>query len=118
MALGGYDPVSYFDGSPALGDKAVTLAHGGATYHFASEENRARFNADPERFKPLYGGWCAYAMSQGQDYKVNPESFLMVDEKLALFWSEDGYDARTAWKAEAGALKAAADRHWGERAGS
>ena len=66
-AINGYDPVAYFtEMKPVRGDAAFTFAYKGAPFLFASAQNRDLFAADPEKYAPQYGGWCAYAMSQGR----------------------------------------------------
>jgi YHS domain-containing protein len=63
-AIKSYDPVAYFTtGKPTPGVPQFTAAYKGATYRFASAENRARFIATPEKFVPQYGGYCAYAIA-------------------------------------------------------
>jgi YHS domain-containing protein len=74
-AIGGYDPVAYFDLKQApLGERqpeavpgkaAITADYNGATWAFASEANRTTFLADPEKYAPLYDGHCAYGIAQG-----------------------------------------------------
>ena len=63
---GGYDTVSYFEsGQPTKGSSEYTTQYQGATWRFANAENLARFKENPERFAPVYGGYCAWAVSQG-----------------------------------------------------
>jgi YHS domain-containing protein len=57
VAIGGYDPVSYFtDGKPVMGDPALRAVHEGATYLFASDEHRWAFLREPDKFAPAFGG--------------------------------------------------------------
>jgi len=56
VAIKGYDPVSYFDRDPKKGDPSITYSFDGLTYRFASEANKDKFKANPERYKPAYGG--------------------------------------------------------------
>ena len=96
LAIHGYDPVAYFIESAAVpGDRGVTLDHGGATWAFASEENRERFEKDPDRYLPQYGGYCAYAASQGAIADVDPTAwqvhggklYLNYDHKVQRLWA-------------------------------
>ena len=65
LAVKGYDPVSYFTtGKPTPGLAQFSTTYKGATYRYASAENRNRFLAAPEQFLPQYGGYCAYAILQ------------------------------------------------------
>ena len=89
-AIEGYDPVAYFTaGRPVEG--AGALAHEGmdATWYFASAGNRDRFAADPERYAPRYGGYCASAVAHGYTAKVDPAAWKIVDGRLYLNYSKD-----------------------------
>ncbi len=117
LALDGYDPVSYFaeEREPVKGAEATSAEHAGATYRFATDENRAKFLAAPERFVPAYGGWCAWAMVDGERVEVDPKSFLIQDGELLLFY--DGFlaDTRKKWRnGDSGQLKVQADEAWME----
>ena len=66
IAINGYDPVGYFtDGAPVKGSADHALMHNGATWHFASADNMAAFQADPEKYGAKFGGYCAFAASKG-----------------------------------------------------
>lgn len=83
LALQGYDPVAYFTtGAPQQGDSQFTAEHNGATYHFASAENRDAFLSDPDKYLPQYGGYCAYGTSLGKKFDGDPLSWKIVDDKL------------------------------------
>ena len=85
LALGGTDPVAYFEqGEAVAGNSQHTLEWNGATWHFASAENRDAFAADPETYAPQYGGYCAYAVSKGHTAPTIPEAWDIVDGKLYL----------------------------------
>ena len=62
---------------------------GGAVWHFATAENLAAFESEPERYAPQFGGWCAFALSTGHYASdVDPrEAFTLRDDKLYLNWS-------------------------------
>ncbi|MCA9711685.1 MAG: hypothetical protein KDK70_37970, partial [Myxococcales bacterium] len=81
LGIEGYDPVAYFPeggGVPTPGRPELTHEHQGVVYRFASEDHRARFQADPTRYEPAYGGWCAYALGKnGRLVKVDPQAFLI-----------------------------------------
>jgi len=116
LALAGYDPVSYFSeggGEPRPGNPSLSAEHGGRRYYFASEENRGRFLASPERYEPQYGGWCAQAVAGGYKFEVDPESYLVVDDRLLLFYRGMLGDARVDFE-EAGARDSLrqADENW------
>jgi len=103
VALSGYDPVSYFaegGGQPRPGEAAITAEHQGRRYRFVSTENRDRFVADPQRFEPQYGGWCAYAVANGYKFEVDPESYMIADDRLLLFYRGMLGDARGEFEKE------------------
>ena len=84
-AIDGYDPVSYFtDDEAKRGSPDITAAWNGATWHFASVENRDAFTENPEKFAPQYGGFCALGMAHGGDVPTNPEAWTIWDGKLYL----------------------------------
>ena len=100
LALSGYDPVSYLDGKPTRGSAEIVQQHRGVTYRFASAENREHFCAMPGKYEPAYGGWCAYAMAQGEKYEVDPESYLLQDGRLLLFYKGFLNNTRKKWRKE------------------
>jgi YHS domain-containing protein len=115
LALQGYDPVAYFPaggGKPKKGRPTITATHEGVVYRFASEEHRKLFLATPAQFEPQYGGWCAYAMADKEKVAIDPESFLLTDGKLYLFFKAWYADTRAKWKKDEKRLAARADRAW------
>ncbi|MEL6431579.1 MAG: YHS domain-containing (seleno)protein [Planctomycetota bacterium] len=119
LALGGYDPVAYFPegGSKATkGSKKITAKHRGVLYRFASEKNKKAFVANPDRFEPAYGGWCAWAMADGKGSKTeaNPKSFTVEDGRLYVFYDGFWGDTRKQWKKNGSApkLKSKSDTNW------
>ena len=73
VGLKGYDPVAYFTpGGPTPGVDQYTYRWKGVTYRFASAEDLGLFKANPEKYLPQYGGYCAYAMSLNRIADINP----------------------------------------------
>lgn len=88
VAIHGYDPVAYFTMSkPVEGDAAITSVLEGATFRFANAEHKALFDADPERYAPKYGGYCAYAVSKGATATTVPEAWSIHEGRLYLNYS-------------------------------
>ena len=84
-AVHGYDVVAYFTvGAPTEGRDQFTAAYEGATYRFASAENRDRFAADPAAFAPQYGGYCAFGTAVGRKFDGDPTLWRIADGKLYL----------------------------------
>ncbi len=110
LAIRGYDPVAYFrDDGPRLGKPEFSVRHGGATWRFASAEHKALFEADPDRYLPAYGGFCAYGTSRGYLVKIEPEAWSIVDGRLYL-----NYDLgiRKTWLGDRAKFIARADANW------
>lgn len=85
LAVQGYDVVSYqTPGEPVVGSTQFATDYDGATYRFASQENLDSFTADPARFAPAYGGFCAYGVAKGKKFDADPEAYTVVDGTLYL----------------------------------
>ncbi|MEM1422216.1 MAG: YHS domain-containing (seleno)protein [Pseudomonadota bacterium] len=96
LAIRGYDPVAYFsDGKPVEGLKAHEIEWMGASWRFATAENKNKFLADPEAFAPQYGGYCAWAVANGYTASTVPEAWEIVDGKLYLNYS---LGVRETWR--------------------
>lgn len=114
VAIGGYDPVSYFTVNRAVkGDSKITFTYNGVTYYFSSRKNRDLFQKNSEKYEPMYGGWCAYAMgADGSKVEVDPGTFKILDGKLYLFYNYYFSNTLPAWNRDEARLKANADRYW------
>jgi YHS domain-containing protein len=85
VALKGYDPVAYFTASaPTPGVPAISATVEGVTYRFASEANKRAFVADPSRYLPQYGGYCAMGMAGGRKFDIDPTAWRVEAGKLYL----------------------------------
>lgn len=90
VAVSGHDPVASFTSAkPVAGSPAFTATHKGAEYRFASAANRDAFQADPARYAPQYGGYCAWAVSQGYTAPADPKIWKIVDGRLYLNYNAD-----------------------------
>lgn len=108
-AINGYDTVAYFtEGEALYGSEKFTHRWRGATWYFVSERHRRLFAADPVRYAPQYGGYCAYAMSHGYAVAIDPSVWTIVDGKLYL----NKRYARADWLTDIAAHIASADRVW------
>lgn len=84
-AVGGYDVVSYFGETEAVkGSGFHTVEFENQSYLFSSKENKEKFEKNPEKYLPQFGGWCAYGVSVGKKFYVDPTVFEIVDGKLYL----------------------------------
>ena len=111
-AINGYDPVAYFKESKAVkGDTQFSYKWNDADWHFASSENLTEFKADPEKYAPQYGGYCAYGVSQGHKSPTQPEAFTIVNGKLYLNYNQN---VMSLWRKDKEALIVKADSDWPE----
>ena len=109
-AIHGYDPVAYFtEHEPVEGSAEHSLEWRGARWTFASAENRAAFEADPERYAPRYGGYCAYAVSQGTTADIDPEAWEIVGDRLYLNLNAQ---IQSIWQQDIEGYVRRADEHW------
>ncbi len=110
LAIGGYDPVAYFtQGRPRRGANMHYLDWNDARWLFVTAANRDAFAADPERYAPRYGGWCAYGMSQGYKAPIDAEAWSIVEGRLYLNYSNS---IRRTWLGDVPGFIAKADAHW------
>lgn len=83
VILAGHDAVAYFtEGEPTLGSERFTAQYDGAVYRFASAANRDLFRANPEKYAPAYGGYCALGTSFGKKFEVDGQAFEIVEGRL------------------------------------
>lgn len=107
---GGYDAVSYFTaGEPIRGSTKYTTEYMGATWRFSTAENLAIFDETPERYAPAYGGYCAWAVSQGYLAKGDPQHWAIRDERLFLNYDES---VQNRWLKDTEAFIRQADANW------
>ena len=110
LAIRGYDPVAYYQQSaPVKGSSQFSFQWQGANWLFASAENRDRFQAEPERYAPQYGGYCAYAVSKGRTASIDPEAWKIVDGKLYLNYSKG---VQKKWEQDVPGNIVKANRNW------
>jgi YHS domain-containing protein len=90
VAIKGYDTVSYFTDSKAVkGDGQFQYDWNGAHWFFASAEHKKLFSQRPDAYAPRFGGFCAFGMTMGKRFPVDPEAWVIVDNKLYLNSSQD-----------------------------
>jgi YHS domain-containing protein len=83
VILKGYDPVAYFKQNKAVkGDPKYSSKYEGATYYFASAEDKAEFDKSPAKYAPQYGGFCAHSMSKRRIADIDPNNFFIYKDKL------------------------------------
>jgi len=89
VAIQGYDPVAFFTDSKSVkGDPKFVSKRDGAIYFFASKEHKELFNANPAKYEPVFGGYCAYGVSRDRLMEIDVDAFQVVNGKLLLQYSK------------------------------
>lgn len=110
VALRGYDPVAYFaEGAPAVRDPAISYQWQGASWLFSTPAHREAFVADPARYAPQYGGYCAFAVSRGTTADADPNQWAIVNGKLYV---NNNAFAKKLWDQDRPANIEAGDSNW------
>ena len=110
IAINGYDPVAYFTMSkPVEGSMDYVSDWEGAKLLFSSAENKAMFDADPDKFAPKYGGYCAYAVSKGGTATTSPDAWTVHEGRLYLNFNTT---VRGIWSQDIPGNVAKADANW------
>ena len=109
-AIDGFDAVAYFtEGRPVKGSNEFTYDWKGAEWKFASQEHLDMFRADPEAYAPQYGGYCAWAVANGDTASAEPDLWTIHEGKLYLNYNRK---INEQWLADKEALIRQADANW------
>ncbi len=112
VAIHGYDTVAYFtEGKPLAGKAEFEHEWRDVRWQFASTGNRDLFTANPDRYAPQYGGYCALGLAAGEFADVDPEAWTIVDGKLYL---NNTKDFRVVWRKAPEAHIGNADYNWSQ----
>jgi len=110
IAVQGHDPVAYFkEGKPVKGAKEFSTTWKGAEFRFASAANRDAFKKNPDAYAPQYGGYCAWAVSQGYTAKGDAKYWKIVEGKLYLNYNSS---VQKKWEGDIPAFISSADTKW------
>ena len=110
LALQGYDTVAYFtEGEATKGDSDFKTTYEGAEFRFASQENLDLFLAEPAKYAPQYGGYCAWAVAQGYTAKGDARRWAIVDGKLYLNYNKK---VQADWDADRTGFISSANENW------
>lgn len=114
VAIQGYDPVSYLTpGKAELGSAEFAYTHDGVIYHFVSAAHRDLFKANPQKYLPQFGGWCAYAVgAYSGKAPINPKTFKVIDGKVYLFYNKAGANTLESWNKDEAKLLPASHKNW------
>lgn len=112
LAVHGADPVTLLNDAKVVdGSADHSLTHDGASYYFASAENKAAFEANPAKYVPQHGGFCSYGVAVGQKFDGDPDQFVVHEGKLFLFLNAT---TRELFLKDVAGTKASADENWTE----
>jgi len=110
VAVGGYDAVAYFtEHKPVKGDSRFSHGYAGAQWQFSSVANRDAFIAEPARYAPQYGGYCAWAVSEGDTASADPKFWTIVNDRLYLNYDAD---VQKKWERDVAGHIRKADQNW------
>jgi YHS domain-containing protein len=110
VALKGHDVVAYFKDNKALpGSPQFKAEYKGSVFHFSSAANRDAFAAEPARYAPQYGGYCAYGMAGGYKAAVDPAAFSVIEGKLYLNYNRE---VQKKWSGDVAGYIGKADKAW------
>ncbi len=110
LAIKGYDAVSYFtDMKPMMGKSEYSDDWMGAKWQFTSEKNLNMFKANPDKYAPQYGGYCAYAASKNMLAPIDPTAWKIIDGKLYL---NNSSKVQKMWKKDIPGNIKAANKNW------
>ncbi|CAN5332521.1 hypothetical protein BH09BAC3_BH09BAC3_29140 [soil metagenome] len=97
IGVGGFDPVSYFQGAPKSGSADLVTVIDGVIYRFSSAENQKKFKADPSKYLPQFGGWCSMTLAMGRATTPKYDNFVILKNKLYLFERTVSVNGRELW---------------------
>ena len=110
IAIQGYDPVAFFtQNRPVKGRPEFESKYNGARYLFASAEDKSTFDANPAKYEPQFGGFCAYAASKNRTAPVKIEAFQIVNGRLLMQYD---LDIRKEFNKDAPGNLQKADKNW------
>lgn len=115
VIIDGYDPVAYFtDNKPVQGTSQFQSKHNGSVYYFTSEDHKKLFDADPKKYEVQFGGYCAYAVSQGHISAISPLfCYVQKDDKgVDRLICQHNQKANDLWNKNANGLLVDAYKYW------
>lgn len=97
VGVGGFDPVTYWQGRPKAGNPAFATEFEGVIYRFFSIENQKKFKVDPIKYLPQFGGWCSMTLAMGRATTPTYDNFVVFKNKLYLFERTVSMNGRELW---------------------
>ena len=110
IAIQGYDPVAFFtQNRPVKGRPEFESKDNGERYLFASADDKSAFDANPAKYEPQFGGFCAYAASKNRTAPVKIEAFQIVNGRLLMQYD---LDIRKEFNKDTEGNLQKADKNW------
>lgn len=110
IAVNGYDVVAYFtESKPVKGNEDYSVTWKENKWFFSTKEHAALFKANPEKYAPQYGGYCAYGSSRGYKAKTEPDAWSIINGKLYLNYN---LQVREVWNKDVENYIKKADANW------
>jgi hypothetical protein len=116
VAIKGYDTVAYFtDGKAVKGSSQFEYVYDDARWQFSNAAHRRMFVADPDRYMPQYGAYCAACIAMKtcaavfSEHPADPQAWTIVDGKLYMVG-----DKKTLgpWRSNSAENIRQANTHW------
>jgi YHS domain-containing protein len=110
IAIQGYDPVAFFtENKPVKGNSDYQSTYNGAKYLFASAQDKSTFDANPAKYEPQFGGYCAYAVSEGHLAPITIDAFMIVNGRLLMQYD---FKVKKIFEQDPQGRLARADKNW------
>ena len=109
VAINCYDVISCWNGTPTVGQPSCTFIHEGCTWHFCNEQNKKQFEANPGKYVPQFGGYCAWGVSEGKSCSVDPTCYTLAGDKLYFFCDSN---AKSQWESNCTTCCPSAESNW------
>ena len=112
LILKGADVVAYFTrASYVQGSARFTSVYEGVTFHFANPRHKTLFDAEPKKYLPQFGGFCANGVAYGIPWGGDADTWRIVDAKLYIF---GGQSSKDAFELDLPGNLKLANRYWSE----
>lgn len=110
LAIGGYDPVTYFSAAPKrIESEDHEYVWRGVSWRFQSEGNWRAFKRSPSLYAPVFAGYDAYALSNGVLSQGLPSIWEIREGRLYLFHNPVN---RHLWREHHKSLKDKVSKNW------
>lgn len=115
VIIDGYDPVAYFiERKPVKGSVQFQATYNGSVYYFSSADNQKLFESDPVKYEVQFGGFCAYAVSQGHVSPIDPDFCIVQknDAGIEKLICQHNQKASDLWNKNPDGLLVNANKYW------